>query len=457
MKNEFLADEHPFVERPNRTLLALAVPVFFSLIAEPLTGLVDTAFVSRLGASPLAALGVGTAALSSIFWIFNFLAIGTQTNVSQALGQKDRARATSVTSLALFISLLSGILLIAAGWLLAPWIASMLGADGVMRDQAATYMRIRLFGAPAMLVMLTAFGALRGIQDMRSPLWIALAVNALNILLDALIILGFGPIPALGIAGAAAASALAQTLGALWAVAIVLRKLGWSRDFQLSEMRRLLQIGGDLFLRTGLLTLFLLLATRVATQAGAESGAAHQAIRQFWLFAALGLDALAITAQSLVGYFIGSDWASEARRVAVYSCLWGVALGFLLGAVMWFGREGIAALLVPPAALSVFVLPWLAAAVVQPVNALAFVTDGIHWGTGDFAYLRNVVFLATLVGGIGLWLIDPAAADALIWVWVATAVWITVRAAFGVLRIWPGIGDAPLHEAAPGTLEAPGA
>ena len=444
MSSESPARDHPFVERPNRTLLALAVPVFFSLIAEPLTGLVDTAFVSRLGAEPLAALGVGTAALSSIFWIFNFLAIGTQTNVAQALGQEDEARATSMTSLALLISVLAGVGLIFAGWLLAPWIASLLGAEGIMQAQATEYMRIRLFGAPAMLAMLTAFGALRGIQDMRSPLWIALAVNGLNIVLDALIILGFGPLPALGIAGAAAASALAQSLGAVWAVAVVLRKLGWSRDFKIGEVRRLLQIGGDLFLRTGLLTLFLLLATRVATQAGAEAGAAHQAIRQFWIFAALGLDALAITAQSLVGFFIGSEWIRQARRVASYSCAWGVALGGLLAAGMWLGRDVIAALLVPQEAHSVFVLPWLAAAIVQPINSLAFVTDGVHWGTGDFAYLRNAVFLATLAGSAGLWLIDPSAANALLWVWVVTAVWIVIRALFGVLRIWPGIGQAPL-------------
>ena len=119
MNSEMVAREHPFVERPNRTLLVLAVPVFFSLIAEPLTGLVDTAFVSRLGAAPLAALGVGTAALSSVFWIFNFLGIGTQTNVAQALGQNEEARATSLTSLALLISLLGGILLIILGGMLA--------------------------------------------------------------------------------------------------------------------------------------------------------------------------------------------------------------------------------------------------------------------------------------------------------------------------------------------------
>ncbi|MFN2137211.1 MAG: MATE family efflux transporter [Candidatus Promineifilaceae bacterium] len=447
MKTRITAESHPFVLRPNHTLLLLAVPVFFSLIAEPLTGLVDTAFVARLGAEELAALGVGTSALSSIFWIFNFLAIGTQTNVAQALGQDEVDRARRVTSLALLLSLLAGLMLIFAGWLLAPWIAELLGASGQMQAQAALYMRVRLLGAPAMLVLLTAFGALRGMQDMRSPLWVAVAVNALNIVLDALLILGYGPIPAYGIAGAAGASAFAQTLGAIWVFAVVWRTLGLTTSFELSEARRLLQIGGDLFLRTGLLTLYLLLATRVATQAGAQSGAAHQAIRQFWLFAALGLDALAITAQSLVGFFIGSGSTAQARRVAAYSCAWGLLLGALLGAGMWLGRAAVAALLVPVAAQAVFFAPWLVASLVQPVNSLAFVTDGVHWGTGDFAYLRNAVFIATLVGAAGLWLVDPANPRALLWVWLATAVWIFIRAAFGVLRIWPGIGRAPLRAA----------
>ena len=136
--------QHPFINRPNRTILALSIPVFFSLIAEPLTGLVDTAFIARLGAEPLAALGVGTAALSSVFWIFNFLAIGTQTNVAQSLGQEKPKQATSITSLALFLSALFGLLLILLGWFLAPYVASLLGAGDVLQIQAVLYMRIRL-------------------------------------------------------------------------------------------------------------------------------------------------------------------------------------------------------------------------------------------------------------------------------------------------------------------------
>ena len=85
--------DHSFVRHPHRTLVRLTVPVLISLIAEPLTGLADTAFVARLGATPLAALGVGTVLLSSVFWVFNFLGIGTQTEVAHALGNPGDTRA----------------------------------------------------------------------------------------------------------------------------------------------------------------------------------------------------------------------------------------------------------------------------------------------------------------------------------------------------------------------------
>jgi MATE family multidrug resistance protein len=435
--------EHPFVKHPNLTLLTLSIPVLFSLIAEPLTGLVDTAFVAKLGAEALAALGVGTAALSSVFWVFNFLGIGTQTSVAQALGQDDSERAARITGLALVLSGIFGVALFVVGWLVAEPVANLLGATGIVQMQAVEYMRFRLFGAPAVLAMLTAFGALRGVQDMRTPLWIALVVNAINMVLDAFIIVGYGPIPAWGIAGAAIATVLAQWVGALWAVTAVLRKLGRPPQLYLHEAKDLLQIGGNLFIRTGLLTLFLLLTTRVATQIGVQSGAAHQAIRQFWLFAALGLDALAITAQSLVGYFIGSNWTAQAKRVAKYSCIWGIGFGVVLAVGMWLGTDWIASLLVPETAVTIFTAAWVMSAFIQPVNSLAFVTDGVHWGTADFAYLRNAMFIATGIDSVGLLLIDQSAEGALIWVWGITAVWITIRALFGIIRIWPAIGHSP--------------
>jgi MATE family multidrug resistance protein len=300
---------HPFERRPHRTLIGLAVPVLGSLIAEPITGLVDTAFVSRLGSEALAGLGVGAIALSAVFWVFNFLGIGTQTEVARALGSgvnrgpgSPAARASLAIGLAIIIGILAGVW----GVLFKQPLASLLGASGPILAPAVVYMKIRWLGAPAMLVMLASFGAMRGVQDMRQPLVIAIAINVLNVALDAALIEGVGPIPAMGVAGAAWASTSSQWCGAIASLELLRRSVGFSREVDWADARKLFRIGGDIFVRTGMLTLFLLVATRTATRLGPAEGAAHQAIRQVWIFTALFMDAWALSAQSLVGYFTGA-------------------------------------------------------------------------------------------------------------------------------------------------------
>ena len=435
-----------FVQRPHRTLVFLSLPVLFSLIAEPLTGLVDTAFVARLGAEALAALGVGTISLSSVFWIFNFLGIGTQTEVAQAAGRGEIGLAARKCALAVIMGLAAGALLIGAGMKALPWAASAMGAAGSVHTQAVVYMRIRLLGAPAVLTTIAVFGALRGLQDMRTPLLVAVGVNTLNIFLDAVLIYGWGPVPAMGIAGAAAASSASQWVGAVWSAAIVYRRLGRPHGIRAGDVVSLLKIGGDLFVRTGLLTFFLLMGTRAATRIGADAGAAHQAIRQVWVLASLVLDAFAVSGQSLVGYFIGSHNLHQARRAARVIVIWSLGAGGILTAAMVLGKQLTAVLLVPPEARPLFQTAWLVAAAMQPVTALSFSTDGIHWGTGDFRFLRNVMILATATGCAGLFLLDVHGSLALAAVWAVTGLWVSIRALFGMLRIWPAIGRSPFKK-----------
>ena len=424
--------------------MSLTFPVLLSLIAEPVTGLVDTAFIARLGSEALAALGVGTMALSSVFWIFNFLGIGTQTEVAQALGTRSLTKTSRMGSLALLLGVGLGILLATIGYLAAAPAVHLLGATGIVADLAQSYIRLRLLSAPAVLLTIAAFGALRGLQDMRSPLYVAIGINALNISLDAVLIYGWGPIPALGIEGAAIASSASWWLGAMGAVAVVLKRLGFPDRIPAEITIKLLRVGGDLFIRTGFLTLFLLLGTRTATLIGPEAGAAHQAVRQVWVFTSLFLDAFAISGQSLIGYFIGGGQVGEARRAAAMVCLWSGVTGTVLALIMWTGWRLVATALVPPTAISVFISGWFVAAAMQPLCALSFATDGIHWGTGDFRYLRNVIVLASFCGGIALACIDTEWPGAFTAVWVITGGWIIIRALFGMLRIWPGIGKSPL-------------
>ncbi|MGD8961621.1 MAG: MATE family efflux transporter, partial [Desulfobacterales bacterium] len=169
--------EHPFVRSPHKTLLSMSLPVLLSLVAEPLTGLVDTAFVARLGAESLAALGAGTVALSSIFWVFNFLGIGTQTEVAQVYGRIEMKRTAEIGGLAIAMSAAIGVLMMLGGLPLVRHVSSLMGARGAVHEFASQYIQVRLYGAPAVLVSLAVFGILRGLQDMRTPFWVAVSIN----------------------------------------------------------------------------------------------------------------------------------------------------------------------------------------------------------------------------------------------------------------------------------------
>lgn len=442
------SERHPYLHRPNRTIVALSLPILLSLIAEPLTGLVDTGFVSRLGAEPLAALGVGAGALSSAFWIFYFLGIATQTEVAQTFGRGNLAGASKALSLALLIGAVISLLLSGLLYAGVDLVSTALGAQGLVHELAAQYIRLRLLGAPAVIVVIIGFGALRGMQDMKTPLWIALGINLANIVLDYVLIFGWGAVPAMGVSGAGLASSVSQWLGAIWMLRELRRRIGLSGDISLRDGRKLLRVGRDLILRSASLTIFVLFATRVATQMGAEAGAAHQVIRQVWFFTALISEAFATTAQSLVGYFFGSGSREYARRVAISTARWSLASGFAMLMIMLGITPIVQTALVPGDAAAVFHAAWIIASLSQPLSALAFVTDGIHWGTGDYRFLRNAMILATVCGLLGLQMIASDKPGAFSGVWLMTVLWISIRAFWGLARLYPGIGDSPFKAGA---------
>ena len=376
---------------------------------------------------------------------FDMTATEFQTETGRLLGEGDRPRARELFGLALTMAACLGVGMIAVGLAVVSPAATFMGAQGEVHDDAVTYLGIRVLGAPAVLITITCFGALRGLQDMRTPMGIALGINLLNILLDAVLIFGAGPIPALGIAGAAWASVASQYLGMFWSLLAVRSRLGLPSRLHTRDARKILVIAGDLFLRTGLLTGFMLLGTRAATLMGEDQAAAHQAVRSVWLFTAFALDAFALTAQSLTSYFLGARRPDAALSVARVSCFWGLLTGVVLTFAMLGGQGLVEDLLVPPAALHAFAVAWLVAALAQPLNAVSFVTDGIHWGTGDFRYLRNAMFLATTCGAAAIYFMDESKPDALTTLWIITAGWIAIRSVFGVIRVWPGIGASPLR------------
>jgi len=429
---------HPFEAKPYRTVRSMSVPVLLALAAEPVTGLVDTAFVKELGAPALGGVGAAAAVLSGLLWVLNFLQVTSQTSVATAEGGDDRMRSREVATLAYAVAAVLGTLTAVALVSGAGMAMDLMEARGELRTEAVSYLKVRALGAPLWLMTVVGFGVLRGLQDMRTPMFAALGINLVNLILDPLLIFGYGPFPEMGVRGAALATLVGQGVGAVGVLVCVVRVLPPTR-LSLAGLRGLFSTGRDMFVRSGLLTVFLLLATRAATDMGVYEAAAHQAIRQVWTFLAYVLDATAITAQSLVGFFLGANKRVPARRVAEVVVRLSFLAGTAVALAMVFAADWAAVAFLPEGAEASFFGAWYVAAVGQPVNALSFATDGVHWGTGDFAYVRNAMVVATGVALGALFF-----AKSLVAVWAVTALWIFLRAVLGCLRIWPGSTGAPL-------------
>ncbi|WP_221739710.1 MATE family efflux transporter [Arachnia propionica] len=420
----------------NRRILALAVPAFAALTAQPLFLMADTAIVGHLGTEPLAGLGVGSAVVGTMVGLFIFLAYASTATVARLTGAGRAREAAEAGAQALWLALFLGVLVGGVAWWLAPQLAGLLGATGAVREQAVAYLRWSLPGTPGMLVMLAATGTLRGQADARTPMLLSLAAAALNLVGDVVLVLGLG----FGIAGSGAATAIAETLlGAVaaWLVLRGSRELGAHRRPEFSGMRRSLGVGIPLLVRTLSLRLALLLTTWAAARQGATALAAHQVAFTIWGFLQNVLDALAIAGQTLIGQALGAGRAREARSVSRHMIRWSLGFGLLLGGVVAVVRRPFAALFTPQVEVRhavAVVLVVMGAALV--ISSWVTLFDGVLIGAGDGPYLARAMTLTLVVYAPLVLVVDrfaPTGVTGLAWLWASFTVgFMGVRA----LTLW---------------------
>jgi putative MATE family efflux protein len=284
--------------------------------------------------------------------------------------------------------------LVVVGLVAADGLVGAVGATGDVRANALVYLRISLLGVPALLLVMAGTGYLRGLQDTRTPLVIAVGTGALNLVLEMALIYGLDR----GIGASALTTVVAQWVAA----GIYLRRI-WreaaARGVVLAphaaSLRRLGVVGRDLLVRTVALRASLVVATAVATRMGSVEVAAHQVAFELWNLLAHALDAIAIAGQALVGLALGAGDARSARGAGRRMIEWGVAFGVLAGGLVLALHEVLPHLFSDDPAvveLTAFVLVWVA--VLQPVNAVAFVLDGILIGAGDMRFLAGAMAVA---------------------------------------------------------------
>ena len=425
----------------DREIVRLAVPAFLALVAEPLFLLADAAFVGHVGTSELAGLGVAAAVLQTAIGLCVFLAYGTTAAVARHLGAGDTRRALAQGIDGLWLAVLIGAVTTVLGILTAPTLVGLFGTGPEVADHAVTYLRLAFLGAIPLLVMLATTGILRGLQDTRTPLVVAIAGNGLNIALNAVLVFGLGPVPALGLAGSAIGSVLAQVASALALTAVVVRaarRHGAPLTPDLPGIRAAGRAGVPLLIRTLTLRASLLVGT-YAVVLGAGAGrdgevgmAAHQLALTIWTFLAFVLDAIAIAAQAITGRYLGAGDVEGTRAVTDRMIGWGWRSGVVTGLGLAALSPFLGALFTPDQAVRDLLVPLLlVAALGQPVAGIVFVLDGVLIGAGDGRYLA-------WAGLVVLGVYAPCVMAAALWAPMdgVIAVWLVMTAVFMGARLW---------------------
>ena len=437
----------------DRAIAALAVPALGTLAMDPLVSIIDTAWVARLGTVPLAALAIASAVFAAVFSIFNFVHMTITPLVAGEVGRGDLDHAGAITKGALAVAAGIGVVVAIVAIAGSDAIVGVFDAEPDVSAAATDYLRIRFLALPAMLVAMVGHGVYRGHSNTRTPLVVALGMNLVNIVLDPVLIFGFD----LGVAGAAAATVVAQVVAAVWFLILILGiqrdRLGTRapvRSMESLGIARILAAGWPMMVRSAALLMSLTVITIAASRIGTVEVAAHQIALQVWLFLAFVLDAFAVAAQAMVGTDLGAGDRRSARAIADRLLVLGLGAGLVLSVAL-----AITAPLVPqffsaePAVEADLAMIYPFVVVLQPLTALVYVWDGIGIGASAFGYLAVSMVIAGVctVGSLALF------GSTLVGVWVAVTVLTVSRLV--TLAAWHVRGPlAPARDPSPASPAA---
>lgn len=413
----------------------LAIPAIIAGIAEPVLSSTDAAIVGNIaefGTESLAAVGIVGTFLSALIWILGQTRSAISAIVSQNLGAGNISELKNFPAQAIFFNILLSIFIILPTYFVAEQIFEFLNADGLILDLSLDYYNIRVWGFPLTLFTFAVFGIFRGLQNTFWPMIIAAIGAILNIGLDFLLVYGLeGYVEPMGVEGAAWASLIAQMVMAILALIFILKKTAVSLRLRFPlhpEIKRLLFMSLNLFLRSVALNTALVIATREATALGKEYIAAHTIAFNIWLFAAFFVDGYGAAGNILGGKLLGEKnypaLVKLAKRVNLYNL--GVSAILITAGIIFYEPLGLLfnkdeTVLGLFYGIFIFVLASL------PLNSIAFTFDALFKGLGEMGFLRNVLLASTFLGFVPVLYVSIYLGWGLTGIWIAILVWVAFR------------------------------
>ena len=395
----------------NKRVLTIAIPIVLSNITVPILGAVDTAVVGQLGkAAPVAAVGVGAIIITSFYWLFGFLRMGTTGLVAQAVGSKDESEVRAYLLRALILGLLAGffIFLLRTPLMeLGLWISP---ASSDVEKLAQKYISIRVWSAPAAIGLYGIVGWLIALERTKSVLFLQFFMNGINVLLDIWFVLVLN----WGVQGVAIATVIAEVSALILGLFICYDRFkdkSWPTlriVFSIARLKNMLSINLDILLRSIILEVIFVSFLLYGGKFGDVKLAANQVLLQFLHIAAHGLDGFALAAETLVGQAFGKKDRSILRKSIIVSS----KLAFLLSCIMaisflLFGSSLID-LMTTAENVRLEAKSYIIFITLVPILGVsAYMLDGIFIGATKTKDMRNMMFITLIFYVIALLLLVP--------------------------------------------------
>ncbi len=413
----------------------LALPALIAGIAEPLLSITDTAIVGNVTQNPieaLAAVGIAGSFLSALFWILAQTRSAISAIIAQYFGANRLDEIKSLPAQIIVINIALSIFLYVLTLFFVESIFKLYNAEGLILNYSVSYYKIRAIGLPLTLFVFSVFGVFRGLQNTYWPMIISIVGAVLNVILDIVLVFGIeGIIPAMHIEGAAYASVISQGVMALLALVLMLKKTPFSLKFSFPfnrEIKRLLLLSLNLFVRALALNIALYFANSFATKYGDNYIAAQTIAFQIWLFFAFFIDGYSSVGNIISGRLLGAKDYKNLWKLSKDLSKYATVVAIILGAVCFIFYKPIGGIFTDDSSVltSFYSIFWIVL-LMQPLNAIAFVFDGLFKGLAEAVTLRNTLLIATFLGFIPALLIGDYFGLKLTAIWIAFSVWMFLR------------------------------
>lgn len=413
----------------------IAIPAIIAGIAEPLISLTDIAVIGNVennSVEALAAAGIVGSFLSAIIWIVAQTKTAISAIISQHLGANRLHAVKTLIPQAIYFNLIFSLIIYFTTAFFANTIFSAYNAEGLILQYSAEYYQIRALGYPLTLVTFAIFGVFRGLQNTLWAMKCSLTGAFVNVALDYLLVYGIDDlIPAMHLKGAAYASLAAQATMLVMALWFFFKKTPFHLKLSFNinpRLKGLLLMAANLFIRTAALNFAIYLANAYATDYGKNFIAAQSILMNIWLFFSFFIDGYANAGNAIGGKLLGAKDYRNLWELSKKISKYAVLIAFMLMAICGLFYNEIGLIFNKDAAvLAVFASVFWIVLLMQPVNAIAFMYDGIFKGLGEAKYLRNLLLVATFLGFTPTLLISDYFGLKLYGIWIAFFVWMLIR------------------------------